>query len=151
MSSRSSPRSLWAWHNAAQFRPRAWHQALSAPPRNRKGPAIAKALETPKRTQPLAKGLPFPGNRDLSAGCTPLPLFGKSGFCKGMQVGPLTLYKGFIHLDQRAVITIHVFQCPTQGSFFCTEWRTSKPRGSWRQKRGSSFWGMRKDSSVPKR
>ena len=63
MSSRSSPRSLRAWHNAAQFRPRAWHQALSAPPGNRKGPVIAKVLETLRLKEPncQSKGFLFLG------------------------------------------------------------------------------------------
>lgn len=68
-----------------------------------------------------------------------------------MQSGLLTLYKGFIHLDQRTVVAIRVFQGPTQGSFFCREWRMGKSRSSWKQKRGRSFWGMRNDSSTEER
>lgn len=73
------------------------------------------------------------------------PFLENLGFYKKIQSGLLTLYKGFIYLDQRTVITICVFQGSAQGSFFCAARRMGEPRGSWRQKQGR---GLRKDSST---
>lgn len=133
MSSRRSPRSFWAWHNAAQFSPRAWHQALSAPPTKGKGTATA-AKSPPREPSSWLKGLLLLAIEICQLVAHHFSSLENLAFLKKMQSGLLTLYKGFVHLDQRTVITICMFQGPTQGSFFCREWRMGEPRSSWRRR-----------------